>query len=418
MAFAMQVAAKQKALSDCPDVTDEAKSDLAGASAPPMRKVSIGNGNGAFTLGQETVMFRHEEKFHHPAAVAVRIAATLSDAEAIAKVEAINRCKFERVGAELKVDFCAIEIDNLANPERVLLLAETSEVPIILVGEKTEPMKTCVDVLQASRPLIYKATAANIDTFAAIAAEAKCPLAVGGDSLEELAKLTQTAKDKGVEEMVLSFDGAHPGQALQLMTRARRAALDKHFRPLGYPAMVEVKAPTPEAETAIAASFAAKYGGIVIIDGAEPWQVFPILTAIQDIYTDPQVPNTVDPKLYEIGNVNENSPVLFTTNFALTYFCVAGEVERSKIPAYLCVVETEGMGVLNAYAGDKISVEKIVKTLTDQGAADKVKHRKLIIPGLLPVYRAELEDTSVWKEVVIGPKTAREIPAFLNQVWS
>ena len=419
MAFAMQVAAKQKALSDCPDVTDEAKSDLAGASAPPMRKVTIGNGDGAFTLGQETVMFRHEEKFHHPAALAVRIAAALSDAEALAKVDAINRCKFERVGAELKVDFCAVEIDELDNPaQRALALAEKSAVPIILVGEKQESMKACVDALKAARPLIYKATAANIETFAAIAAEAKLPLAVGGDSLEELAKLTQTAKDKGVEDMILAFDGAHPGTALQLMTKARRAALNKNFRPLGYPSMVEVKAPNPEAETAIAASFAAKYGGIVIIDGAEPWQVFPILTAIQDIYTDPQVPNTVEPKLYEIGNVNENSPVLFTTNFALTYFCVAGEVERSKIPAYLSVVETEGMGVLNAYAGDKISVEKIVKTLTDQGAADKVKHRKLIIPGLLPVYRAELEDTSVWKEVVIGPKTAREIPAFLNQAWS
>lgn len=419
MAFAMQVAAKQKALSDCPDVTDEAKSGLAGASAPPMKMVSIGNGKGTFKLGQETVMFRHEEKFHHPAALAVRIAADLSDAEAMAKVEAINLCKFERVGADLKVDFCAVEIDQLDNPEqRVGLLAEKSQVPIILVGEKPEAMKACVDAHKAIRPLMYKATSANIDAFAAIAVEAKIPLAVGGDSLEQLTELTQKAKDKGVDEMLLAFDGADPGKTLQLMTKARRAALNKNFRPLGYPAMVEVKAPTPETETALAASFAAKYGGIVLMDNCEPWQVFPILTAIQDIYTDPQVPNTVDPKLYEIGNVNADSPVLFTTNFALTYFCVAGEVERSKIPAYLCVVETEGMGVLNAYAGDKISVEKIVKTLNDLGAADKVNHRKLIIPGLLPVYRAELEDTSVWKEVIIGPKTAREIPAFLNQVWS
>jgi len=162
---------------------------------------------------------------------------------------------------------------------------------------------------------------------------------------------------------------------------------------------------------------AAKYAGIVLINGIEPWEIISILTTIQDIYTDPQVPNTVDAKLYEIGSPDENSPVLFTTNFSLTYFSVAGEVERSKIPSYICVVETEGLGVLNSYAGDKISAEKVVKTLQAQKVAEKVKHRKLIIPGLLPIFRAEIEDTSEWKEVIIGPENARAIPAFLKKIW-
>ena len=170
-------------------------------------------------------------------------------------------------------------------------------------------------------------------------------------------------------------------------------------------------------ETVLAASYAAKYGGIVMVRGAEPWELLPIMTAVQDVYTDPQVPNTVEAKLYEIGNTNENSPVMFTTNFSLTYFSVAGEVERSKVPTYISVVETEGLGVLNAYAGDKISAEKVVKAIQAQKAADKVKHRKLIIPGLLPIFRAEIEDTSEWKEVVIGPENAREIPAFLQKMW-
>jgi acetyl-CoA decarbonylase/synthase complex subunit gamma len=125
----------------------------------------------------------------------------------------------------------------------------------------------------------------------------------------------------------------------------------------------------------------------------------------------------VEAKLYQIGSPNENSPVLFTTNFSLSYFSVAGEVERSKIPAYICVVDTEGLGVLNAYAGDKISVEKVVKTIAAQKVAEKVKHRKLIIPGLLPVFKAEIEDTSEWKEVIIGPESASKIPAFLNSIW-
>ena len=156
--------------------------------------------------------------------------------------------------------------------------------------------------------------------------------------------------------------------------------------------------------------------GIVLVDGAEPWQLLPRMVTVQDVYTDPQVPNTVEAKLYEIGSVNENSPVLFTTNFSLTYFSVEGEVERSKIPSYICVVDTEGLGVLNAYAGDKISAEKVVKAIDELKVADKVKHRKLIIPGLLPIFRAEIEDTSEWEEVIIGPEAARDIPAFLTNL--
>ncbi len=165
----------------------------------------------------------------------------------------------------------------------------------------------------------------------------------------------------------------------------------------------------------LGASFTAKYAAIVLIDNTEPEIVLPIMAAVQNIYTDPQVPNTVEAKLYEIGSPGDNSPVMFTTNFSLTYFSVAGEVERSKVPAYICVVDTEGLGVLNSYAGDKISAEKVVKALQDQQVVDKVKHRKLIIPGLLPIFRAEIEDTSDWKEVIIGPENARAIPAFLNQ---
>jgi acetyl-CoA decarbonylase/synthase complex subunit gamma len=202
------------------------------------------------------------------------------------------------------------------------------------------------------------------------------------------------------------------------MTRARRAALRKGCRALGYPAAVDVATDDPLKETVLASTFAAKYASVIILNGLDGAELLPVLTTIQNIYTDPQVPNTVEAKLYEIGNVTEDSPVLFTTNFSLTYFCVEGEVERSKVPAYICVVETEGLGVLNAYAGDKLSPAHVVKTLQEQKVGDKVKHRKLIIPGLLPVFRAEIEDTSEWKEVLIGPENASGIPAFLDAQWT
>ena len=417
MAFAMQVAAKQKAITDCPHLSDEAKAEMSEASAPPMKLVKIGPEGKQFVIGQETVMFRHDEKFHRPTGIAITVAGSLSDEEAAAKIEQVNKSVYTRVGETLRVALCAVDLDGCGDPAaRAALAAEKSEVPVILMGSGADAMKKAVDKMKDHKPLIYCADASNIDAYSDTAASAKTPLAVKGKDLEELADLTEKAKAKGVEDIILAFEGDDLGELVRNMTVARRAALRKNFKPLGYPSMVRVTADNPEDETVFAGMFAAKYGGIVIIKGSEPWELLPIMTTIQNIYTDPQVPNTVEAKLYEIGEPDENSPVMFTTNFSLTYFSVEAEVERSKIPTYICVVETEGLGVLNAYAGDKISAESVVKTLQAQKVADKVKHRKLIIPGLLPIFRAEIEDTSEWKEVIIGPENAREIPGFLAKM--
>ncbi len=420
MAFAMQVAGKQKALTDCPEVSDEAKDALADASTPPMKLVHIGSGDNQLEIGQETVMFRHDEKFFHPAGIAVRIPASASDDEAAQLAANIgSNGVFERVGETLKVAACAVELDGCSDPAgRAKTVAEKSGLPLVLIGKDAAAMKGAVEAMKDQKPLVYKADSSNLAAFADLAASAKVPLAVGSDCLDELSEMTKSAKAKGVEEMVLAFDCKDAGETLRKLTTARRAALRKNFKPLGYPALVEIDADGPGMETVMAASFAAKYASIVLVDGCEPWQLLPVLTTVQNIYTDPQVPNTVEATLHEVGSPDENSPVMFTTNFSLTYFSVEGEVERSKMPAYICVVETEGLGVLNAYAGDKISAETVVKTLDEQKVADKVKHRKLIIPGLLPIFRAEIEDSSVWKEVIIGPERASEIPAFLNKNWS
>ena len=418
MAFAMQVAAKQKALTDCPFITEDAKAALSDASSPPMRLVKIGPDGKQFVFGQETVMYRHEEKFHHPAGIAVRIPASLSDDAAAQKAETAGRRVFERVGAKLKVELCAVEVDGCANPAaRAQLVSAKSGLPVILMGAKVDALKAAAEAIKATRPLICKATVATIDALSDVAKAIGAPLAISAESLDEAADLTQKARAKGVEDLVLAFSGPNVGDTLRKLTIARRAALKKNCRPLGYPTIVEFNANTPPEETLLAATFVAKYAGIVVIDGLEPWELLPIMAVVQSVYTDPQVPNAVESKLYQIGSPNENSPVFFTTNFSLTYFSVAGEVERSKIPAYICVVNTEGLGVLNSYAGDKISPEKVIKTLIEQKVAEKVKHRKLIIPGLLPIFKGEIEDASEWKEVIIGPESASKIPAFLNSIW-
>ena len=418
MAFAMQVAAKQKAITDCPHISEEAKGALSDASAPPMKLVTVGPEAKKFVMGQETVMFRHEERFHHATGIAVRIPGSASEKQADSIAEKIGTLAFDRAGEHLKVSLCALELDGCSDPAgRAKRIAEKCSVPLILMSGNPDTLKAAASALAGQKPLLYKANASNVEALAEAAAKEKCPLAIGADTLEELADLTQKAKAKGAEELVLSFSGANPADTLRTMTIARRAAIKKNFRALGFPAMVECTSATPELEAVEAAMFAVKYGAVVIINGTEAWEILPVLTAIQGVYTNPQVPNAVEAKLYAIGSVTENSPVFMTTNFSLTYFSVAGEVERSKIPSYISVVNTEGLGVLNSYAGDKISPEKVVKTLQEQKVAEKVKHRKLIIPGLLPIFKGELEDVSEWKEVIIGPESASKIPAFLNNIW-
>lgn len=419
MAFAMQVAAKQKALTDCPHVSDQAKGALSEASAPPMKLVHIGPaGEAGVEIGQETVMFRHDEKFHKAPALTARIAATLSDADAMTRLEAINKADFTRVGQQISVRLAAVDLEGIPADKaaaRVKALSGKSRVPFVLMTEDAAVMAAAAAVIKDAKPLLYKATENNADAMIKVAADTKCPLAVAAGSLEKMADLTTSARAKGVEDIVLSFDGRDTASTIQQMTIARRAALKKGFRALGYPAMVDVSVDDTMKETVLAGTFAAKYAAIIIVNGIDGAELLPVLTTIQNIYTDPQVPNTVEAKLYEVGNVNDQSPVMFTTNFSLTYFCVEGEVERSKIPAYICVVDTEGLGVLNAFAGDKLSPEKVVKALGDQKVAGKVKHRRLIIPGLLPAFRAPLEDLSEWKEVLIGPESASGIPMFLSQ---
>jgi len=422
LAFAMQVAAKQKALTDCPQLSDDAKEAFADASAPPMKLVHIGpEGDAGFQIGQETVMFRHEEKFYNPTAFAGKIPASLSDQDAAARLQQINEASFTRIGEDIAVGLAAVEVEGLsadAAAGRAKALAEASRVPLILMGSDAAVVGAAAGAIADKKPLLYQATADNAEAMIKAASDNNCPLAATAATLEDLADIAKAATDAGVSDVVLSFDGHDTAKSVRDITSARRAALKKNFRALGFPAMVDATSDDPFKETVLAATFVAKYAGIIILNGLDGSELIPLLTAVQNIYTDPQVPNTVEARLYEVGDVTDSSPVMFTTNFALTYFSVEGEVERSKVPSYICVVDTEGLGVLNAYAGDKISPEKVVKTIGEQGVADKVKHRKLIIPGLLPPFRAEIEDTSEWKEVIIGPESATGIPRFLAESWN
>ena len=420
MAFAMQVAAKKAALDQCPHVSADAQSALGDAQAPPMLTVKIGAGDNELTLGGETVLFRHEEKFHHPTVVAVRISNALSDAEIDARLATIDELHFLRVGEEIGVNAVAIDCEH-ADADRyrsaVERISSKTDLSLILLCEDPAILASALVGVADRRPLVGPATAKTAEAMAKLATDNKVPLLVRAGDLEELAALTEQIKGIGVNDLVLQPTADNLIDLLTRLTTIRRLALEKTYRPLGYPTLVLAKGNSTEAEAVATGAAVCRYAGIVVTNAIEPWEILPQLTIRQNIYTDPQVPNAIEAKVYEIGAPGPDSPVLMTTNFALTYFTVAGEVENSKVPTYIAVVDTEGLGVLNAYADDKLTAEKIVKSLQEQGVMDKVNHNKLVIPGLVAVLRMEIEEESGW-DVVIGPEDAAGIPVFLRTKWS
>ncbi len=417
MAFAMQVAAKKAALDQCPHVSAEAQSALGEAQAPPMRTVAVGAPDRQLKVGGETVLFRHEEKFHHPTGVAVRITASQPDEQIAARLQAIGRLRFTRVGEEIGIDLIAVDADG-TDAVRFAAVVEqvrsASPLPLLLLAD-ADALQRSLDAV-AGRPLIGPATEDSWQAVAPIAAERSLPVLVRSDTVEGLASLATKLKEQGIEDLVLQPIAPDLMGTLTLLTTLRRLSLEKLCRPVGYPTCASAVGASAAEQSIAAATQVCRYAGIVLVDAVVPEAMLPILTVRQNIYTDPTVPNAIEAKLYEIGDPGPDAPVLLTTNFALTYFTVAGEIENSKTPAFVSVVDTEGLGVLNAYADDKLTAEGVVKAVTAQGAMDRVNHNTLILPGLVAVLRMEIEEESGWN-VVVGPEDAAGIPHFLRTEW-
>ena len=420
LAFAMQLAGKKAALDACPYVTDEGKAALGAASAPPIRLVTVGTGDEKVELGNETVLFRHDETFYHPTAVAVKVASDLDDAGIKARVEKIVKLDFERVGQRIRVELVAVE-DSNAGPEEfaraVKAASEASPLPLVLMSDKPDCIGAALASCKDKKPLIYAATSENALDMAKLAKDAGCPLAVRGKNIDELAELSQKVSSAGAEDLVLDSGSRAMAAVIQDLTQIRRQALKKSFRPLGYPSIAFTTGEDPYEQAAQASSYIAKYASVVVIDCTEPWAVLPILTLRQNIYADPQKPIQVEAKLYEVGTPGDDAPVMVTTNFSLTYFTVEGDVEASKVPGYVVVVDTEGTSVLTAWAAEKLTAEIIAAKVKEAGVEDKVKHRQLIIPGLVAVLSGKLEEELSGWEILVGPRESSGIPGYLKNEW-
>ena len=419
LAFAMNLASGKAELDSCPYVSDEARAQLAEASAPPVRPGAIGKGVRAATAGGETVQYRHEKTFYNPTLLAAVVGSDIAEADLETKLRAWNALQYERVGLNLRPELVALKDvngDQNAFASAAKKIAETSEFNLVLITEDPGVMKAAVDMCGFKRPLMYAATDNNIDQLGALAKEKNLPLAVRADSVEGLVPLTEKLTQMGVKDIVLDPGSREIKQAHKDQVAIRRAALKNLNRSVGFPTITFPceMASNLDMETLIAGTFIAKYGGIVVLSDFAGESLFPLLLQRLNIFTDPQRPMTVTEGIYEINNPNENSPVLVTTNFALTYFIVSGEIEGSRVPSWLLIKDSEGLSVMTAWAAGKFAGDDVGMFVKKSGIAEKVKHQELIIPGYAAAIAGDVEEELPGWTITVGPREAAHIPGFLK----
>jgi len=418
LAFAMSLAAGKAELSACPYVSEEAKAKLSEAAAPPIRTVTIGVGDRTVKVGGETVLFRHEKRFENPPGFAILIKDTMEDSEIDSRLERF-KLQYERVGLTLRPELVAIKDESGdANKFETLVdkVTKNSDASIILMSNNPDTLAAGLKVCADRKPLIYAATKDTLEAVAELAKGNSCPVAVKASNLEELAELTTKLTEAGVNDLVLDSGSRTLRQAFEDQIIIRGAALNKKFRPLGFPTIVLPYEITdnPMKEALIASIFVAKYGGIIVLSDFQGESLFPLLVERMNIYTDPQRPLATTEGIYEIGEPDENSPVLLTSNFSLTYFLVSGYIETSKVPGYLLVKDTEGLSVMTSWAAGKFVADAIAPFVKKCGITDKVKHQKLIIPGYAAIESGGLEEELPGWEILVGPREGAHIPAYLK----
>ena len=420
LAFAMKLAAKQVELSACPYVTPEAKTQLAESAAPPIRLVVLKSDGYEAKAGNEVVLFRHEKTYYNKPGLFIRVYDNQPSEAIKAMVTEADTYAVNYVGIDLTLDGFAVAStsgDPNAFAAAVQTVRAASKRPIILMSRDVNVVKAGLNALKGETPLIYGSDASNWEGFADLAKEYKAAVGVVAGSLAEMAELTEKIKARGIEDLVIDPGGRDLGAGLAMGTTIRRLAVKKNFRALGFP-VITFPGDTgdPGMESVQAAQAITKYAGFIVLDHFNPATIYPLLVLRQNIYTDPQKPIQVQPGIYEINAPKPEHPVLVTTNFSITYFSVANEVEGSGLPAWLLVTDAEGMSVLTAWAAGKFDAERIAKAVKGFNVADKVSRKRIVLPGHVAVLSGELESELPDWEIRVGPREAVDLPAFMKQV--
>ena len=412
LAFAMKLAAKQAELSACPYVSESSKEQLDAASQPPIRLVTLAGSGAKVAAGNEIVMFRHEKTFYHPTGLFVRVRDDQSAPDISALVKRVNDFQVEYVGIKLHLDGIAVE--NASGDEAKFLAAvdavrAATPLPLILISSNAQTLERALEKLQGTAPLLDGADEKNLDAFAALAKKFNVPLVLRAPNLNALAALSERAKAAGAENLVLDPMPQGYADALQKFTQLRRLAIKKNFRAFGYPLIAFAGN-----DAMLASQAVAKYAGMVVLDTFTEASAYALLVLRQNLYTDPQKPIQVQPGLYPINNPDGESPVLVTTNFSITYFSVANEVEGSGLPAWLLIADADGMSVLTAWAAGKFDADRIAKAVKTTNVEASAPRKRIVLPGQVAVLLGEVEEALQGWQIEVGPREAVDIPAFLK----
>lgn len=420
MAFSMKVASGAVEIEKCPYISDEAKGKLSEATAPPMKNFAIGKGAAERKIGGETVLYRHEKTLVNKPVVAVAFDDTLSADAVAAKVANIQKVEYERIGEQMSTE--ALLVKYTGNKDAFLALLDTlaplNKICMIYAKDATVA-KEALEKVKDANPVLLGADKDNIDAFIAMAQEYKIALGLEADSLEALYDLVQVAEKAGHKELILNTTGTTPGQAFECTVEVRRTAITGGDRSFGYPSIVmlnEISGGNEYLETAMASAFVLRYGSIIVLSDMSYSRALPFFGLRQNIFTDPQKPMRVEPKVYNFGNPTTESPVLLTVDFALTYFVVSGEIDRSKSPAYLLIPDAGGYSVLTSWAAGKLGGSVIRNAVKESGLEEKLTKKRLVLPGKVAVLKGDVEEELPGWEIIVGPDEAMQIPKFLKEL--
>ena len=416
MAFAMKVAQGAIPVDKCPHMSDDAKAALGEATAPPMKALQIGVGSEQHKLGGETVLFRHEKTFVSKNLFAVTMCPGCADA----RLPEIAKLDYERIGERMYVELLNLEYKgDVAAYTELVKKGMAAGRTLILECADAEAARAALELCKDGKPVLNGANASNYAEMVEIAKAAGVVLGVSGANLDELYDTVKEIEKLGYKDLVLDVTGANIKETFAAAVQVRRAALKDQDRSFGYPAIVNAARLAPEdraMQTALASVFTLKYGSIIIMDGMAYSQALPLYGLRQNIFTDPQKPMKVEPGIYTINGADENAICCTTVDFALTYFVVSGELERSGVPVNLLISDAGGYSVLTAWAAGKLSAGSIAKFIKEQDIESKIKSRVLVIPGKVAVLKGEIEEKLPDWKVIVAPNEAVGLVKFLREL--
>ena len=414
MAFCMKVAQGAVEIDKCPYFSDDAKAMLNEQTAPPMKTITVGE----HKLGGETVLFRHEKTLVSKNLYAVNVCTCMDDAAVDAKLEAMAKVDYERIGERMYVEFVFVA-NNQNDPAvyaNLVKKAAATGRSLILECWDVECAKAALAVC-GKDVILDGATPANWEAMNAVATEAGVALGVWAENISDLYDTVKNLEAKGNKNLVLDVTGKTAKETLANAVLVRRTAIKDGDRSFGYPSIVnlaKLAKGDDRLQTAYAAMFTEKYGSIIVMENMTYAQALPLYGLRQNIFTDPQKPMKVEAKIYPLNGADENSPCALTVDFALTYFLVSGELERSNQPVNLIITDASGMSVLTAWAAGKLSSSTIKKTFEELDIANKIKNRTLIIPGKVAVMKGEIQEKLPDWNVVVGPLEAVQLPKYMK----